>query len=327
MKGIISIRDIDEADFIIKWRMTEMCNGHCSYCIRPGEMTTVANTEKIKEVNKRMAEVALQINRLLDEQPFHNVKIDLIGGEVSILDLQNILSNLKAGKIKRINITTNLLREADYYIDLAKILHEKEIQITITASFHYEMQSFEKYFEKIEKVRPYIDILACEMVSNINDQDLVVKFIDKCKEIGIDYQVEGDLRFDKLDDRRKGLIIDSSKKSKTLRYIVKYDDGTMKTYITRNSLLMDPNNGSNRWQMAIHTNGMYCTQSYNYFYLEYDHAVGRNKYSDDCKTRMPIEEFRILKPKRCPNNNCTLCGHMSLYRNYKDFENDFKDQN
>ena len=34
MKDIISITDLDNSDFIIKWRMTEMCNADCSYCIR-----------------------------------------------------------------------------------------------------------------------------------------------------------------------------------------------------------------------------------------------------------------------------------------------------
>lgn len=325
MREIISIKDIDDCDFIIKWRLTDMCNAHCSYCLRYDQKRTrQIDKEEVEKVNKRMCEVAQQINRLLSNQDFKNVKIDLIGGEVSILNLHSILSNLEPGKIKRINITTNFLRDANYYIDLANLLHSKNIRISMTASFHYEFQDFNKYFEKINKVRNYIDIFDCEMVSTATNQDLVKKFINTCKEIKMDYKVEGDLRFKKLPDRQHGLIIDSSKKQKPPRYLVRYSDRTEKYYISRNELLIDPNNNLNRWQLAIYTHGMYCTQSYNYFYIEYDKAVGRTENSDDCKTRIPIEDFKIFKPKICPNNACTLCGHMSLYRNYEDFQKDFE---
>ena len=126
MKDIKSITDLDNSDFIIKWRMTEMCNADCSYCIRKNRHVGVIS-ERLKEQNRRLCEVAKEISRMIDSTDFHNVKIDLIGGEVSILDLEKICGNFTAGKIKRINLTTNLLKPVDYYKNLCNLLHSKGI--------------------------------------------------------------------------------------------------------------------------------------------------------------------------------------------------------
>ena len=122
MKDIISITDLDNSDFIIKWRMTEMCNADCSYCIRKSRHVGVI-PERLKEQDGRLCEVAKEISRMIDSTDFHNVKIDLIGGEVSILDLEKICGNFTAGKIKRINLTTNLLKPVEYYKNLCDLLH------------------------------------------------------------------------------------------------------------------------------------------------------------------------------------------------------------
>ena len=69
----------------------------------------------------------------------------------------------------------------EYYKKLCDLLHSKGIKSTVVASFHYEFQSFEKYFEKVEALRSCFDILGCEMVSNVENQDLCRAFIEKCK--------------------------------------------------------------------------------------------------------------------------------------------------
>ena len=85
------------------------------------------------------------------------------------------------------------------------------------------------------------------MVSNIENQKLCRVFIEKCKEVSLDYMVEGDLRFNQRQARKDGLIVESSKKVKHDRYRVCFADGTKKNYTSRNQLLMDSNNKQNCW--------------------------------------------------------------------------------
>lgn len=313
MKDIKSITDLDDSDFIIKWRMTEMCNANCSYCIRKRRHVGII-PEKLAEQNKRLCEVARQITRLLEKTDFDNVKIDFIGGEVSILDLPNICRNITTKKVKIINLTTNFLQPKEYYIGLCDTLHKHGIKATAVASFHYEFIGIDKYFEKIEELRKHFDILACEMVSTTENQELCRQFIKKCMEMGLDYMVEGDLRFDQMKARAGGLIVGSSKKVKKDRYRVCFMDGTERNYASRNQLLMDADTVQNRWQKAIHTKGYVCSNSYDYVYIDFDTAVGRTKNSNLCSNRMPIEDFEIVEPGRCEAENCTLCGHQSLWR-------------
>lgn len=313
MKDIISITDLDNSDFIIKWRMTEMCNADCSYCIRKNRHVGII-PERLEEQNKRLCEVAKEISRMINSTDFHNVKINLIGGEVSILDLEKICGNFTAGKIKRINLTTNLLKPVEYYKNLCDLLHSKGIKSTVVASFHYEFQSFEKYFEKVEVLRSCFDIFGCEMVSNVENQNLCRAFIEKCRELSLDYMVEGDLRSSQEQARKDGLIVESSKKVKHDRYKVCFADGTEKNYTSRNQLLMDNNNKQNRWQKAIHTNGYYCSNSHDYIYIDFDTVVGRTKTSNTCTNRMKIEDFEVVEPRICEAINCTLCGHQSIWR-------------
>lgn len=313
LRSIKSITDLDNSDFIIKWRMTEMCNADCSYCIRKSRQRGI-DPARLAEQNKRLSEVSGEISRMLDGTRFNSVKIDLIGGEVSILDLEGILSRLSCGKIKRINMTTNLLRDVSYYKGLCSVINSIGAKATAVASFHYEFQDFDRYFAKIEELRDSFAILACEMVSNEGNQELVRRFISKCSELGIDYMAEADLRNTAEDARERGLLTGSSKKVKHDRYKVCYMDGTERNYTARNQLLIDAENEENRWRKAIHTKDFICTNSANFVYIDFDTAVGRTDSSDSCTNRMPIEDFHIIEPRPCPHENCTLCGHMSLWR-------------
>ena len=312
MKSVNASIDLDPADFIIKWRITEMCNVKCSYCmhIQREELTDGL----IKPQEERLCEVASQISKLLDKTDFNKVKIDMIGGEVTIFDLKKIVSHVNTPKLKRINLTTNFLKGKEYYKDFAMYCRDRGIEVTATASFHYEFQTFEKYFEKIEYLKPFFKILACEVVSNEDNQDLVRRFCDKCKELDVDYMCDVDLRLEKEDSRQKGLINETGKSYKTPRYKVFFTDGSEKEYISRNQFLQDKDVLENRWQKAIFTNELFCTNSYNYIYIAFDTVGGRKKDDPCCCNKIKIEDFEIVKPSPCVMTNCTICGHQSLWR-------------
>lgn len=315
MKSIRAIKDLDDADCVIKWRITDLCNIKCSYCLRKYKQTRKATDELIKEQTEKLCSVIEQISKMLEKTEFKNVKIDLIGGEVSLFDLKRVFKHLKSDKVKKSNITTNFIKSADYYADLCDFFHEIGIKNTVTASFHYEFQTLENYLKKIEAVRNKFDILKCEMVSTSNNQELCRTFIKECESRGLDYMVEADLSDNKLNARKNGLITASRKKKN--RYLVEFTDGGKKEYSTRNQLLTDAEIKENFAQKAINTYGLICTNGFDYIYIDFDTVISRTKENNNCTTKTPVEKYEFTEPKECKQNICTLCGHCSIHRKYK----------
>lgn len=314
-RSLIRLENLDPYDFIIKWRMTEMCNIRCSYCLHSvHDDNRVIDTELLHKQEERLCVVADKLNALIDRTRFKNVKIDFIGGEVTLFDLKKIISNFHTSKLKRINITTNLMREKEYYIGLAEFCTGLGISLTLTASFHYEFQDIDVYFDKVSSIKDLVDIFACEMVSTADNQDLCREFDERCKDIDVDYMIEADLRMESENARREGLITASRKPKKGMRYKAYFSDGSCEEYETRNKFLYDASIKENCRQKMIETKGFFCTNTYDYFYLDFDMAAGRTESSDSCTNRIPIEEFKIIEPRMCPHSRCTLCGHQSIWR-------------
>ena len=315
MKSIIRLEDLDPAEFIIKWRMTEMCNIKCSYCLHSVYSDGRGiNKASLDEQEKRLCAVADKLNALIDGTSFNNVKIDILGGEVTLFDLEKILSYFHTDKLKRINITTNLMRDKAYYISLARFCTEHGLSLTLTASFHYEFQDIDTYFNKVVAIKDLIDIFACEMVSVEHNQELCSDFKQRCELLKVDYMIEADLRPSSKSARIKGLIAGSKKPKKGMRYKATFTDGTEGLYQTRNQFLIDATVAENSDLKFMRTEGYFCTNTSDFFYLDFDMAVGRTEKNDSCTNRMPIEDFKVLKPRRCPHTRCTLCGHMSLWK-------------
>ena len=80
IKSIIN----SEKMFTIKWRLTDWCNYRCSYCLRKFKgQDSILNENKILTT-------AVYVNRLVDEAGM-DVKLNLIGGEITFLNLKKIL--------------------------------------------------------------------------------------------------------------------------------------------------------------------------------------------------------------------------------------------
>lgn len=311
-KVVKSIEDKDEADLVIKWRMTEMCNASCSYCLR--KRYEEITKEKIELQESLLESTANKLNELIENSKFSKVKFDLIGGEVSILDLKKVLSPLKSNRIWRFQITTNILRDSEYYVSLANFLSERNQELSICASFHFEFQSGDSYFSKVLALKNKVANLTCEMVSIKENQDLCKEFEKRCLQENLYYMIEADLRRLKVDDRKEGLYIASHKRDCGNRYLVTFTDETTKEYKTRNAFLTDGSIAQNVLLKSFATKGFLCTMSMNYIYVEYDTVVGRTGNNCKCNSRIAIKDFEFLKePVKCPVDNCTLCGHLSLY--------------
>lgn len=137
----------DGFDCRIKWRMTDICNYSCPYCAR-GNFLSAYSAEKIASENAALASTAEKISALLSKSGFKKVKIDLIGGEVSLLDLESILSRITAENVAEYNITTNLSKPADFYISLAS-----KFPVSMTASLHESEADFDVFFAKAERIK------------------------------------------------------------------------------------------------------------------------------------------------------------------------------
>ena len=90
MKNIETIINNDDM-FILKWRLTEWCNYRCSYCLRAEKkMFSNINDMRNKDADEKIVlETAPEVSRILDEIAVP-VKINIIGGETTFLNLKSI---------------------------------------------------------------------------------------------------------------------------------------------------------------------------------------------------------------------------------------------
>lgn len=313
MKSIKSIKCNSDYDLVIKWRMTNQCNAHCSYCIHGRNITKVEDIER--DQNKAL-ETVIHINDLINRHPEKKtIKLELIGGEVSMFDLKTIISEID--RLDCINITTNLLRDVDYYLDLIKYCCCRNTKLTMTASFHYEMQPIDVYFDKMTKILDSTRTICAEMPSLTENQSLVKQFIKRCEKLDLDYMVDKDFR--SLNDKSH-LLSGAKKKNRNPKYTVTFTDGSKQIYVARNQLMTDSSIKENNGQKFLYVSGFYCTHDFNFVYIDIDTVIGWSEYNMyNCKVHTHIKDYDLIKqPRRCPLNKkslgCTLCGTFDVWK-------------
>lgn len=290
MKKIIAIKDLDDMK-VIKWRITEACNYHCSYCIRR-PLVEKANPENIKAALAVLPDVINLAERLANR---HNmkVKIDLIGGEVSLhketLDIVKGLGDSEA--IGKINITTNLSQPVDWYLDL---IDKSKKKISITASFHPEYADLDEFLEKAFTLSKVCQFKAETVITA--EANHIDKFVAFCESHNMYYMCEENLFDPSLRGQAKKNI------KEVARYQVTFDDGTEEYFNTRNEVIKTYGTEG----MLIDTTEMKCSRDYDYIYIERDEVLS-------CTSSCHIRDFRLYpRPHPCPRGKCTLCGHMTL---------------
>lgn len=317
MRHLVSLRSTHESDlFVIKWRITQMCDLRCSYCAQRKIRQEFTFARRAAET-ETLRNAAQDISALMDRLPEGTrVKLELVGGEVSLFDVEGLLSLVTSPRLVRVHMTTNFMRSADYYNSLALYLHARGVEFTLMCSFHYEFASMEKYISKALAVRENCNIFACEVVSNENNQELCAAFRARCEELGLEYSIDMDTRWEKASLRKEGKLLGCGRRvQKNPRYVAVLEEAGNRferTYMTRNDFVTDGSIRENLRNKVLLTKGYICTHSWDYVYIEADKAVGRTTESKDCKNRMPIANFIPIPPCECQQNGCTLCGQMSL---------------
>lgn len=292
------IIDLDKS-CVIKWRLTDICNYHCSYCVRRDFIQEQSQLEKdFSECLFAIPDV-IRIAKELNTINHKPIKIDLIGGEVSLFKNLGVLleSLYKTPEIEKINLTTNLSNSVEYYLSLNEIALRYNKKLSITASFHYEYVTLSNFIIKANQLNKVLDKnFKCEtVITNKNSQ--VEDFITACNKINCQYMCEEDV----LDPSKKGEKIRNYKVNN--RYLVIMEDNTGIEFPTRNEVIKQF--GKNGF--TIDTTKAKCTRDNDYVYIEKNMAI-------PCHNKIPISEYKVSPiPQKCKIGECSLCGHMSIF--------------
>lgn len=293
----------NEKMFTIKWRLTEWCNYRCSYCLRKykGQET------KLNE-NKLIA-IAPQVNRLIEEVG-SDVKLNLIGGEVTFLNLKKILSLISSNNLKRIHITTNFSNKLFYYVDFANYLLKRNIQLSMNISYHNEYIDLDSFIKKaIEFKKTALNLCSfkLEFVVAPENEKMLETVKEKCSEAGLDYLIELDKSQSK--EYFENLNIESSLTNP--RWIINYEDGSSDKNTTRSELI-------NSFEDKLFpSKDFYCTSGATYIYIR-ENKVAKNSTCVHNEQYIPIQKYHINKQIcKCdnPTGKCSLCGDFSISKN------------
>ena len=311
MKKLIYLRTHNEPnDCVIKWRLTRYCNTQCPYCLQ-GKKEMPSATRLMMDYTF-LCGIADDISALMERSGFKSIKLDILGGEASIFDLVGIMKHIKAPNFNRLMLTTNFLRSADYYIQLAEYLKSQGAGLSLTVSWHPQAISLDDYIKKAELVKPHCTLFSLETVSTADNQDEVKEFVRRGEEIDSDYSVDVDRQSSyKVDE----LFYTSSRKHRnTIRYTALFSDGTEKQYTSKNDLLMDLDiTDEIQRGRRITTGGYWCTVSKDTIYID-EHGEVACYVLRNCCDRKSVKEFNFGNGVLCtPGARCSMCGNMSLF--------------
>lgn len=138
--------------FNLTYRVTNVCNYHCPYCMQGNDKPKKDTTPELIQI------ISKKINEVIKELHSYGKKIDfhLIGGEVSIYDIKNlILKNIDFYNIYRFSMVTNLSRDVEYYKDLFSYLKNQKVDIRIKASFHPTETTKEEFINKLIELKEF----------------------------------------------------------------------------------------------------------------------------------------------------------------------------
>ena len=303
----------------IKWRLTEACNYKCSYCIRRISSGYIQDEGELTKDWKMCKNVIPSVNRLIEELP-GCVKLDLIGGEVTLLPLTELIYKLTSSKLKVLHITTNLSASTSYYVELLELCKSRGIRFELTASYHSEFTKLSVYIDKLNILKEYIGNyfgIKGETVFHTGNFDNIYEYISNMKTLGLSYNIDVD-KTQYVCDLPE---MDLTYKKETVFYVY-MEDGSVQSYSSKTEAVRKLSGG----HKYILTKSMYCTRGYNFIYIDKNNVIGptlsRINKGSVCKHIIPIQYYHVLRhPIQCTQTGCTLCGHMSIAQDKNDLIN------
>lgn len=265
--------------FYIKWRLTNACNYHCSYCIRkdlglegfPGYYELIKRADKLNKI----------------KIPF---RLELIGGEVTIFDLVPLLSRITTKNLKAVYISTNLFREAGYFEYLYDYLYKRKIELSLSCSLHEEECDEDKFIEKVRYLSTVVDHIYLECVSTDKNKKTIEKILNIKKDnvkISLDY----------LRDRNDNILAEE-----------KYN-----VINSKHDLIVNLEKEHHSNFSGFVSAGLKCKS--NGLYIDVDGSI----YRRSCKQKQLISDiykydFNIKEDIiDCPNSICNFSSNVEIY--------------
>lgn len=167
--------------FNLTYNITNCCNYHCPYCMQGDKPKKDTNPILIEKISKEINKIIFNL-----KQQGRNIDFHLIGGEISICDIKNlVLKNIELSNIYRFSMVTNLSRSIEYYEDLFKYLIDNNVNIRIKASYHPTETSEESFFNKIKYLKKYNIIPSLLLTKNEEINKDIYSMYNKLKKINV----------------------------------------------------------------------------------------------------------------------------------------------
>ena len=167
--------------FNLTYNITNCCNYHCPYCMQGDKPKKDTNPILIEKISKEINKIIFNL-----KQQGRNIDFHLIGGEISICDIKNlVLKNIELSNIYRFSMVTNLSRSIEYYEDLFKYLTDNNINIRIKASYHPTETSEDSFFNKIKYLKKYNIVPSLLLTKNEETNKDIYSMYNKLKKINV----------------------------------------------------------------------------------------------------------------------------------------------
>lgn len=274
---------LDNPMFYIKWRLFNACNYHCSYCIRK-------DLDKSNNGFETLIGYAKKLNKV--KIPF---RLELIGGEPTLIDLRKLISYIENDNLKSIYISTNFSRDRNYFEELNEYLNNRNIELVLSCSLHEAECNINEFLEKISYLSNVVNKIYIECVSTDENKE-TIKMLKKYDDNGsLGKNVE--FSIDYLRDRNDNVI---AKK--------KYNFIHSKRDILYNKEKLHHSSLS-----GFISTGMKCKS--NGLYIDVDGSI----YGRSCKQKNYIAnindyDFNIKEDIiNCPNAICNFSSNVEVY--------------
>ncbi len=314
---IEAIKNLDEFKGVIKWRVTHNCNFSCSYCIQKYCVDQPDVWGTLEEDEARSIAAAPDISRIMEEMSADKIKLDLVGGEVTLFDLETLLANVTSTKLAKVYIVTNFYRPKEYFESLATYLKTRDCELEVCASWHSETIDFDTYSAKILSLKDVENLtIKCEKVNTGDNTEEVEQIKEFCEENDINYLIDisTDFSATSINRRLRGELKTSFKKTHP-RFMLYKDDDTQEECWSQNALITGQVEGTEsqitKLKEGFKTKDWYCSRDIDYVYvmIDYHHGI----VDGQCRQKEPLADFHIKsEPHQCEYPSCNFCGKMSV---------------
>ena len=176
-EDVVEVKNLawKEHEFEIRWRMTNLCNYSCKFCIQGSREEHLRNARSESATTRR--KIAAKIREKLDEisGAYSSAYVQLIGGEITILQdflplIETIASTSFQGDV-RIQITTNFSGDVELYRRLFDIIKKYDSKGR-RRKLHFGVSFYKAYVDQapfVEKLRNLVEYARGKTPSRLSE--------------------------------------------------------------------------------------------------------------------------------------------------------------